>query len=66
MTSTEDGKIIDLNSYIEDQKKEIINKCSLWIKSGGQNGILLENQCILDEIISIKVFLNNFVSSIEG
>lgn len=66
ITSPEDGKIIDLNSYIEDHKKEINNKCSLWIKAGGQNGILLERQCVLDETISIKVFLNNFVSAIEG
>ncbi|OAT18071.1 hypothetical protein M979_1900 [Buttiauxella noackiae ATCC 51607] len=66
ITSPEDGEIIDLKSFVDSQKKSVNDKCSLWRKTGGQNGILLENQCVLDETISIKNFLNNFISSIEG
>ncbi len=66
ITSPENGEVIDLKSFVDSQKKYVNDKCSLWRKTGGQNGILLENQCVLDETISIKNFLNNFISSIEG
>ncbi|WP_423804394.1 hypothetical protein [Obesumbacterium proteus] len=41
------------------------NKCGLWLKSGGQNGIFLEKQCILDETISLKLLLSNFVNTVD-
>lgn len=66
ITSPEDGEVIDIKSFVDSQKKSVNDKCSLWRKTGGQNGVLLENQCVLDETISIKNFLNNFISSIEG
>lgn len=66
LVSQENGEVVDLNSYVTQQKKSINNKCGLWLKAGGQNGILLERQCFLDETISLKVFLSNFVSAVDS
>lgn len=66
IVSPENGEAVDLYSYSTQQQKNIDSKCGLWLKSGGQNGILLEKQCILDETISIKSLLSNFVSTVDG
>ncbi|TKI01899.1 hypothetical protein [Martelella alba] len=66
ITSPDDGNIIDLKSFTDSQRKEIDGKCDLWLKSGGQNGVLLNKQCILDETISLKKLLSDFVSSVDG
>lgn len=66
ITSPKNGEVIDLKSWTDSQNQAINNKCSLWLKSGGQNGVLLEKQCVLDETISIKILLNNFIDSING
>jgi len=65
IVSPEDGVVVDLNSYATQQQKTIDNKCSLWLKAGGQNGILLEKQCVLEEIISLNKLLNDFVSTVD-
>lgn len=66
ITSPEDGNIVDLKSFTDGQRKEIDGKCDLWLKSGGQNGVLLNKQCILDETIALKKLLSDFVSSVDG
>ncbi|MCU6667259.1 hypothetical protein M8013_00590 [Enterobacteriaceae bacterium H4N4] len=66
LISPEDGEVIDLNYYTMQQLKHIDDKCKLWIKSGGQNGNILEKQCALDETISLKKLLSNFVVVVEG
>ncbi len=63
--SPENGEVVDLNSYVTQQQKAINNKCGLWLKAGGQNGLLLETQCVLDEVISLKKLLSNFVSAVD-
>lgn len=65
IVSPENGEVVDLNSYATQQQKSIDNKCGLWLKAGGQNGVLLEKQCVLDEVISLKKLLNNFVSAVD-
>lgn len=65
IVSPENGEMVDLNSYAAQQQKAIDDKCGLWLKAGGQNGLLLEKQCVLDEIISLKKLLNNFVSAVN-
>lgn len=65
ITSPENGKVVNLNSYSIQQQKYIDDKCSLWLKAGGQNGVLLEKQCVLDETISLKRLLSNFVSTVD-
>jgi hypothetical protein len=65
IVSPENGEVVDLNSYATQQQKAIDDKCGLWLKAGGQNGVLLEKQCALDEIISIKKLLNDFVSAVD-
>ncbi|WP_240494279.1 hypothetical protein [Pantoea sp. 1.19] len=66
ITSPEDGNTVDLKSFTDNQRKYIDGKCDLWLKTGGQNGILLNKQCVLDETISLKKLLSNFVSSVDG
>ncbi len=66
ITSPEDGEAVNLKAYLLQQQKAIDNKCSLWLKAGGQNGELLEKQCVLDEAISLKKLLSHFVSTIDG
>ncbi|MGL4756391.1 MAG: hypothetical protein ACRCXB_28895 [Aeromonadaceae bacterium] len=66
ITSPEDGNPIDLKLFSEKQRKSIDEKCDLWLKAGGQNGVLLSKQCILDETISLKNMLTDFVSSVDG
>lgn len=65
IVSSENGELVDLNPYATQQQKYIDNKCGLWLKVGGQNGVLLEKQCVLDEIISLKKLLSNFVSAVD-
>ncbi|HEY2455632.1 MAG TPA: hypothetical protein VGI71_24055 [Scandinavium sp.] len=65
IVSPENGEPVDLHLYATQQQSAIDNKCSLWLKSGGQNGILLEKQCALDEVISLKRLLSNFVSTVD-
>ncbi|EFH6854253.1 hypothetical protein GNO47_25970 [Escherichia coli] len=64
--SPEDGNSIDLKLFAENQRKSIDEKCNLWLKAGGQNGVLLFKQCILDESISLKNMLEEFVNVIDG
>lgn len=66
ITSPEDGNPIDLKSFAGSQRKLIDEKCDLWLKAGGQNGVLLSKQCILDETISLKNMLTDFVRSVDG
>lgn len=66
IVSPENGEVIDLNSYAIKEQKAIDNRCELWLKAGGQNGVLLEKQCVLDEVISLKIILSNFVSAVDG
>jgi uncharacterized protein YecT (DUF1311 family) len=66
ITSPEDGNPIDIKSFAGSQRKLIDEKCDLWLKAGGQNGVLLSKQCILDETISLKNMLTDFVRSVDG
>lgn len=64
--SPEDGNSIDLKLFVKNQRKSIDEKCKLWLKAGGQNGVLLSKQCILDESMSLKNMLEEFVNVIDG
>jgi len=66
ITSPEDGNIVELKLFTDNQRKYIDRKCDLWLKTGGQNGMLLNKQCVLDETISLKKFLSDFVRSVDG
>ncbi|EBS8368100.1 hypothetical protein JYY36_004073 [Salmonella enterica subsp. diarizonae serovar 50:z:-] len=66
ITSPEDGNIVELKLFTDNQRKYIDGKCDLWLKTGGQNGMLLNKQCVLDETISLKKLLSDFVSSVDG
>ncbi len=63
ITSSEDGAIIDLGSFIKDQNKYIDNKCNLLLHAGGQNGVLLQKQCVWDESILLQGFLVEFIKA---
>lgn len=66
ITSPEDGNIVELKLFTDNQRKYIDEKCDLWLRVGGQNGMLLNKQCVLDETISLKNLLSDFVSSVDG